>query len=78
MGAADISRVLPGANGGQTIVVQNDNPELTALISECSQMVGKLQERLKYPIKAITTISGRNGVKKGLDDYDTLLNNKSR
>lgn len=78
LSAADISRVLPGANGGQTVVVQNDNPELTALISECSQMVGKLQERLKYPIKAITTISGRDGVKKGLDDYDTLLNNKSR
>lgn len=78
LSAADISRVLPGANGGQTVVVQNDNPELTALISECSQMVGKLQERLKYPIKAITTISGRDGVRKGLDDYDTLLNNKSR
>ena len=78
LSAADISRVLPGANGGQTVVVQNDNPELTALIAECSQMVGKLQERLKYPIKAITTISGRDGVRKGLDDYDTLLNNKSR
>lgn len=78
LSATDISRVLPGANGGQTVVVQNDNPELTALIAECSQMVGKLQERLKHPIKAITTISGRDGVKKGLDDYDTLLNNKSR
>ena len=78
LSAADISRVLSGANGGQTVVVQTDNPELTALIAECSQMVGKLQERLKYPIKAITTISGRDGVKKGLDDYDTLLNNKSR
>lgn len=78
LSAADISRVLPGANSGQAVVVQNDNPELTALIAECSQMVGKLQERLKYPIKAITTISGRDGVKKGLDDYDTLLNNKSR
>ena len=79
LSAADISRVLPGVGGnGQTVVVQNDNPELTALIAECSQMVGKLQERLKHPIKAITTISGRDGVKKGLDDYDTLLNNKSR
>ena len=78
LSASDISRVLPGANGGQTVVVQNDNPELTALIAECSQMVGKLQERLRYPIKAVTSISGRNGVKKGLDDYDTLLNNKSR
>ena len=79
LSAADISSVLPGVGGnGQTVVVQNDNPELTALIAECSQMVGKLQERLKYPIKAITTISGRDGVKKGLDDYDTLLNNKSR
>ena len=78
LSAADISRVLPGANGGQTVVVQNDNPELMALIAACSQAVGSLQERLKYPIKAITTISGRDGVRKGLDDYDTLLNNKSR
>ena len=79
LSAADISRVLPGVGGnGQTVVVQNDNPELMALIAECSQAVGSLQERLKYPIKAITTISGRDGVRKGLDDYDTLLNNKSR
>ena len=78
LSAADISRVLPGSNSGQTVVVQNDNPELMALIAACSQAVGSLQERLKYPIKAITTISGRDGVKKGLDDYDTLLNNKSR
>jgi len=78
LSAADISRVLPGSNSGQTVVVQNDNPELMALIAECIQAVGSLQERLKYPIKAITTISGRDGVKKGLDDYNTLLNNKSR
>ena len=79
LSAADISRVLPGVGGnGQTVVVQNDNPELMALIAACSQAVGSLQERLKYPIKAITTISGRDGVRKGLDDYDTLLNNKSR
>lgn len=79
LSAADISRVLPGVGGnGQTVVVQNDNPELMALIAACSQAVGSLQERLKYPIKAITTVSGRNGIRKSLDDYDTLLNNKSR
>ena len=78
LSTADISRVLLGSNSGQTVVVQNDNPELMALIAECSQAVGSLQERLKYPIKAITTVSGRNGIRKSLDDYDTLLNNKSR
>ena len=78
LSAADISRVIPGAGGTQTVVVQNDNPELMRLIAECSQVVGTLQNRLKYPIKAVTSISGRDGVKKGLDDYDTLLNNKSR
>lgn len=79
LSAADISRVLPGVGGnGQMVVVQNDNPELMALIADCSQVVGSLQERLKYPIKAITTVSGRNGIRKSLDDYDTLLNNKSR
>lgn len=76
--ASDIAQVLPGAAAGQTVVVQQENPELMRLIAECAQTVGALQERLKYPIKAVTTISGRNGVRKGLDDYDTLLNNKSR
>ena len=78
LSAADISRVLPGAGGTQTVVVQNDNPELMRLIAECSQVVGTLQNRLKYPIKAITTVSGRDGIKKSMDDYETLLNNKSR
>ena len=79
LSATDISRVIPGAGGnGQTVVVQNDNPEMMRLIAECSAAMQMVHERFRYPIKAITTVSGRDGVKKGLDDYETLLNNKSR
>ena len=78
LSAADISRVLPGANGGQTIVVQNDNPELMRLIAECSQAVGTLHNRLKYPIKAITTVSGREGIDKATKEFESMNNNVSR
>ena len=79
LSASDISRVIPGTGGnGQTVVVQNDNPEMMRLIAECSVTMQMVHERFRYPIKAITTVSGRDGIKKGLDDYETLLNNKSR
>lgn len=78
LSAADISRVLPGANGGQTIVVQNDNPELMRLIAECSQAVCTLHNRLKYPIKAITTVSGREGIDKATKEFESMNNNVSR
>ena len=78
LSAADISRVLPGANGGQTVVVQNDNPELMRLIAECSQAVGTLHNRLKHPIKAITTVSGRGGIDKATKEFESMNNNVSR
>ena len=79
LSAADISRVIPDTGGnGRTVVVQNDSPEMMRLIAECSAAMQMVHERFRYPIKAITTVSGRNGIKKGLDDYETLLNNKSR
>ena len=78
LSAADISRVLPVAGGTQTVVVQNDNPELMRLISECSQVVGTLQNRLKYPIKAITTVSGRDGIDKATKEFESMNKNVSR
>lgn len=78
LSAADISRVLPGANGGQTVVVQNDNLELMALIAACSQAVGSLQERLKYPIKAAVSVSGRDGIDQATKDFNSMNNNVSR
>lgn len=78
LSATDISRVLPGAGGTQTVVVQNDNPELMRLIAECSQVVGTLQNRLKYPIKAITTVSGRDGIDKATKEFESMNNNVSR
>ena len=79
LSASDISRVIPGTGGnGQTVVVQNDSSEMMRLIAECSATMQMVHERFRYPIKAITTVSGRDGIKKGMDDYETLLNNKSR
>ena len=78
LSAADISRVLPGSNSGQTVVVQNDNPELMALIAACSQAVGTLQERLKYPIKAAVSVSGRDGIDQAMNDFNSMNNNVSR
>lgn len=79
LSAADISRVLPGVGGnGQTVVVQNDNPELMALIAECSQAVGSLQERLKYPIKAAVSVSGKDGIDQATKDFNSMNKNVSR
>ena len=78
LSATDISRVLPGAGGTQTVVVQNDNPELMRLIAECSQVVGTLQNRLKYPIKAITSVSGRDGIDKATKEFESMNKNVSR
>ena len=78
LSAADISRVLPGSNSGQTVVVQNDNPELMALIAACSQAVGSLQERLKYPIKAAVSVSGKDGIDQATKDFNSMNNNVSR
>ena len=78
LSAADISRVLPGANGGQTIVVQNDNPELMRLIAECSQTMQMVHERFRYPIKAAVSVSGRDGIDQATKDFNSMNNNVSR
>lgn len=78
LSAADISRVLPGANGGQTIVVQNDNPELMRLIAECSQTMQMVHDRFRYPIKAAVSVSGRDGIDQATKDFNSMNNNVSR
>lgn len=78
LSAADISRVLPGANGGQTVVVQNDNPEMMRLIAECSQTMQMVHERFRYPIKAAVSVSGRDGIDQATKDFNSMNNNVSR
>lgn len=78
LSAGDISRVLPGANGGQTVVVQNDNPEMMRLIAECSQTMQMVHERFRYPIKAAVSVSGRDGIDQATKDFNSMNNNVSR
>lgn len=54
------------------------DPELLATLAACTHMLRKLDHKLDQDINAVVTISGRNGVKAKLDEYDTLLNNKKR
>lgn len=54
------------------------DPELLATLAACTRMLRKLDHKLDQDINAVVTISGRNGVKSKLDEYDTLLNNKKR
>ena len=37
-----------------------------------------VKDRLDKPIYTVNTVSGRGGIKKALDDYDQLINNKKR
>lgn len=54
------------------------DPELLATLAACTRMLRKLDHKLDLDINAVVTISGRNGVKAKLDEYETLLNNKKR
>ena len=49
-----------------------------ALIAACSQAVGTLQERLKYPIKAAVSVSGKDGIDQATKDFNSMNNNVSR
>ena len=57
---------------------QSDDRELKQTVRGLSQVLSRLVERLDEPIEAVGVISGRRGWKQKLDEYDRLLNNKSR
>ena len=57
---------------------QSDDRELKQTVRGLSQVLSRLVERLDEPIEAFGVISGRRGWKQKLDEYDRLLNNKSR
>ena len=57
---------------------QSDDRELKQTVRGLSQVLSRLVERLDEPIEAYGVISGRHGWRQKLDEYDRLLNNKSR
>ncbi|MDO4756599.1 MAG: phage tail tape measure protein, partial [Parabacteroides sp.] len=82
---ADIAAVAGGQLTGSAqppMVVQSasqpNDPELKQTVRALHQVISRLVVRLDEPIEAIGVISGRHGWKQKLDDYDQLLNNKSR
>ena len=60
------------------VQAQSDDRELKQTVRGLSQVLSRLVERLDEPIEAVGVISGRHGWKQKLDEYDRLLNNKSR
>lgn len=71
MGAASSPMVVNSAS-------QPQDRELTQTVRDLRHVVSRLVERLDEPIEAVGVISGRHGWKQKLDEYDRLLNNKSR
>lgn len=67
----------------QTPVVVNstsqpNDRELIQTVRDLRQVINRLAGRLDEPIEAVGVISGRHGWRAKLDEYDQLLNNKSR
>lgn len=61
-----------------TSASQPNDRELMQTVRDLRQVISRLVVRLDEPIEAVGVISGRHGWKQKLDEYDQLLNNKSR
>lgn len=57
---------------------QPSDRELMQTVRDLRHVISRLVVRLDEPIEAVGVISGRHGWKQKLDEYDKLLNNKSR
>ena len=57
---------------------QPNDRELMQTVRDLRHVISRLVERLDEPIEAYGVISGRHGWRQKLDEYDRLLNNKSR
>lgn len=57
---------------------QPSDRELMQTVRDLRHVISRLVVRLDEPIEAVGVISGRHGWKQKLDEYDQLLNNKSR
>lgn len=58
--------------------VASDSSALLAMLAKLAESNERLMKRLDEPVTAIATVSGNNGIKKALDDYERLMKNKSR
>ena len=81
----DIAAVAGSRSMGSTsspmVVNSTSQPqdrELMLTVRGLNHVLSRLVERLDEPIEAYGVISGRHGWKQRLDEYDKLLNNKSR
>ena len=61
-----------------TSASQPNDRELMQTVRDLRRVISRLVVRLDEPIEAYGVISGRRGWKQKLDEYDKLLNNKSR
>lgn len=61
-----------------TSASQPNDRELMRTVRDLRQVISRLVVRLDEPIEAYGVISGRHGWRQKLDEYDRLLNNKSR
>lgn len=77
--AQDVSRQL-GTGGNAFITpivnVQNDNEELRDTMEGVRDSYNRMNDHLDAGIHAYVTIDGPDGVKKNLELYDKLMNNK--
>lgn len=69
---------VAAASSVMQLQAQSDDRELKQAVRGLSQVLSRLVERLDEPIEAYGVISGRHGWRQKLDEYDRLLNNKSR
>lgn len=69
---------VAAASSVMQLQAQSDDRELKQTVRGLSQVLSRLVERLDEPIEAYGVISGRHGWRQKLDEYDKLLNNKSR
>ena len=77
--ALDVSRTM-GSNttvvSAPVVNVDNNSSELQQMINESHEAISKLTLLLAAGIHATVAIDGNDGVKKNLDRYNNLMNNK--
>ncbi len=65
-------------NGTSATVSNKTNAVSIEYMIKLIDVISKLDKKLDKDINAVVTISGRNGLRNKLDEYDNLLNNKNR
>ena len=66
------------ATSEKITVVQTSSPENDKVMNRLNSALDNLNRRLDEPFVTVNTVTGDNGIKKALDDYNSLINNKSK